>query len=124
MDPVTGPGRPLRALELRHMLTWLIHRHGGLTIRQMLELLASDGFSVLGRPSKTVSDALRWEVARGRVVRQRRGRYGPGRIPRTTAQRIRRRVDRIYAGEATSYWAIMPGPVEGPADEASSILPT
>jgi hypothetical protein len=108
----------LRALELRHLLTWLIHRDGTLTVRGMVTLLESDGFSTLGRPSKAISDALRWEVARGRVRRVGRGRYAAGRIPRTTADRIRRRVERIYAGEATSYWAIMPAAPPVDDDEA------
>ncbi|HEX4867362.1 MAG TPA: hypothetical protein VFV32_07015 [Acidimicrobiales bacterium] len=108
MDLSAGPGRPLRALELRHLLTWHIHQHGTLTVRQLIGLLETDGFSTLGRPSKAVSDALRWEVGRGRIVRMGRGRYAAGRVPRTTAGRIRLRVERIYAGEATSYWAIMP----------------
>jgi hypothetical protein len=115
MHGAPGPGRPLRALELRHLLTWLIHRDGALTVRAMIALLEHDGFSLLGRPSKAISDALRWEVARGRVRRVGRGRYAAGQIPRATAYRIRRRVERIYAGEATSYWAILPAepPVNG-----------
>lgn len=124
MEPPAGPGRLLRALELRHLLTWYIHQHGTLTVRQMDALLQADGFTTLGRASKVISDALRWEVGRGRVVRTGRGRYAAGRIPRATAYRIRRRVERIYAGEATSYWAIpvarppLPdtcGPVDLPA---------
>lgn len=34
--------------------------------------------------SKVVSDALRTELSRGRVVRVRRGVYGRGRVPRST----------------------------------------
>lgn len=117
MDALTCPGRPLRALELRHLLTWHIHQHESLTVRQLIDLLEADGFSTLGRASKVVSDALRWEVARGRVRRVGRGRYAAGRIPRATAYRIRRRVQRIYAGEATSWWAIMPEDPPTPAQE-------
>jgi hypothetical protein len=46
------------------------------------------------RASKTISDALRWEVKRGRVVRLGQGRYGPGTMPRSTAQRIHARAHR------------------------------
>lgn len=108
MEAHAGPGRPLRAIELRHLLTWHIQQHRTLTVRQMIALLEVDGFSTLGRASKVVSDALRWEVARGRVRRVGRGCYAAGHIPRATAYRIRRRVQRIYAAEATSYWAVTP----------------
>lgn len=110
MDHPQATARPLRAIELRHLLTWHLHQHRALTVRQLTSLLGAGGFTTLGRPSKAISDALRWEVARGRVVRVGRGRYAAGHIPRTTLGRVRRRVERIYAGEATSYWAILPTP--------------
>jgi hypothetical protein len=50
-----------------------------------------------GRASKSVSDALRWEIARGRVNRLGRGRYGPGQMPRCTEYRIHRRVLELRA---------------------------
>ncbi len=99
------------------MLTWHLHRQGSLTVRQLASLLERGGFTTLGRPSKAISDALRWEVARGRVLRVGRGRYVAGHIPRTTLGRIRRRVQRIHAGEATSYWAILPTPPAPLPDE-------
>jgi hypothetical protein len=123
MEPPAGPGRALRALELRHLLTWYIHQHGTLTVRQMDALLHADGFTTLARASKVISDALRWEVGRGRVVRTGWGRYTAGQIPRATAYRIRRRVQRIYAGEATSYWAIMVPPPSAPGLRGRLDLP-
>ena len=39
-----------------------------------------------------MSDALRWEIGRGRVRRLRRGKYGPGEMPRSTEQYIHKRV--------------------------------
>jgi hypothetical protein len=39
-----------------------------------------------------VSDALRHEIARGRVFRLKRGRYGPAEMPRATEYRIHQRV--------------------------------
>lgn len=110
MDLPQPTARPLRAIELRHLLTWHLHQHRSLTVRQLVALLEGGGFTTLGRPSKSISDALRWEVARGRVIRVGRGRYVAGHIPRSTLGRIRRRVQRIHAGEATSYWAILPAP--------------
>jgi hypothetical protein len=42
-----------------------------------------------GRASKTVSDALRWEVRRGRVRRVARSTYAIGWIPESTARWMR-----------------------------------
>ena len=55
------------------------------------------GFTAPGRPSKTVSDTLRWEMRRERVRCRGRGddgriRYGPIVPPRSTDYRITRRV--------------------------------
>jgi hypothetical protein len=49
------------------------------------------GFDVAGRPSKVVSDALRYEIAHGRVRRLKRGRYGPVSMPPSTEYRIHQR---------------------------------
>ena len=68
----------LRGIELRYVLTTNLAVHGPAT--------------VVGRASKAVSDALRWEMRRGRVRRLRRGRYGPGQMPRSTEQHIHKRV--------------------------------
>ncbi len=85
-------GRLLRGTELRYMLTRLIQLVGPVTISQLLTQLADWGFTVEGRPSKTVSDALRWEVGRGRVYRCGRGTYREGWVPRGTEYRIIARV--------------------------------
>lgn len=53
------------------------------------------------QPTKTLSDALRWEVRRGRVVRDGRGVYKGGPVPRTTLIYMRRRVASYAAGETT-----------------------
>jgi hypothetical protein len=75
----------------RYVLTELLFDHGPLRVAEILALLHAEGLVVGGRPSKTVSDALRWEVAHGRVVRLGRGLYGPGHLPRSTRAWIRRR---------------------------------
>lgn len=82
----------LRGTELRYALTMYVQVHGPATIPTLLDVLDHWGFAVEGRPSKVVSDALRWEVRYGRVRRLGRGRYGPGPIPRSTAHRIDQRV--------------------------------
>lgn len=81
----------LRGTELRHMVTTNLAVHGKATMFEILELLYYQGFIIPGRPSKTVSDALRWEMRRGRVRRLRRGVYGPGQMPRSTEYYIHKR---------------------------------
>lgn len=54
-------------------------------------------FDISGRASTAISDALRWEIAHGRVRRLRRGLYGPAGIPRSTEDRIRKRAIALRA---------------------------
>ncbi|MFA5710934.1 hypothetical protein [Mycolicibacterium sp.] len=82
----------LRGTALRYVLTDTLTRNGRMTVTELVEELARLGFAVPGRPSKTVSDALRWEVLKGRVYPRGRGRYGPGEMPRSTEYRIGKRV--------------------------------
>ena len=82
----------LRGIELRYALTLYLGQHGPQTVPQLIDALTYQGFAFAGRPSKVISDALRWEVARGRVQLLRRGFYGPGSIPRSTEYRIHQRV--------------------------------
>lgn len=74
---------------LRFVLVDMIRRHGTISVAQLVTELHTVGYPVRGRTSKVVSDALRWEVARGRVVRVRRGIYRFGSAPATTARRIK-----------------------------------
>jgi hypothetical protein len=84
--------RLLRGIELRYALTDYLAVHGPHTVAELIDALTYQGFRVAGRPSKAVSDSLRWEIAHGRVRRTGWGRYGPGPIPRSTAHRIHQRV--------------------------------
>ena len=77
----------LRATELRYVLTRILQLRGPSTIADVIAELHRWGFTVAGRPSKTVSDALRWEIGRGRVFRVGRGRYREGWAPRSTEHR-------------------------------------
>jgi hypothetical protein len=81
----------LRGIELRYVLTMHLFRNGHVSIAELVDALTAHGFDVDGRPSKSVSDALRWEVRRGRVRRFDRGVYGPGSMPRGTEHRIHQR---------------------------------
>ena len=82
----------LNGIELRYVLTMHLAQHGPATIAELIPALNHHGFTVRGRPSKTISDALRWEMEHGRVHRLGRGRYGPAYIPRSTEHRIHQRV--------------------------------
>ncbi|OBF08509.1 hypothetical protein A5730_09545 [Mycobacterium sp. ACS4054] len=82
----------LQGIELRYVLTTHLAHNGRATIGELIEALTRQGFHVSGRPSKVISDALRWEVARDRVRRVGWGKYGPGSIPRSTEYRIHQRV--------------------------------
>ncbi|HZA11230.1 hypothetical protein [Mycobacterium sp.] len=84
--------RRVRGTELRYILTMHLFQHGPATVKDLVETLGFHGFDVAGRPSKSVSDALRWEIGRGRVRRLGRGRYGPAWMPRSTEYRIHKRV--------------------------------
>ena len=73
--------RHLRGIELRYALTMHLAQHGPATVTSLVASLAAHGFDTGGRPSKSVSDALRWEIAHGRR-RLGRGLYGPAGMPR------------------------------------------
>jgi hypothetical protein len=84
--------RRLRGTELRYVLTIYLFDHGRASIAELVAALTAQGFDVGGRASKSISDALRWEMGHGRVCRRGRGVYGPGWMPRSTEYRIHQRV--------------------------------
>ncbi len=85
----------LSGRDLRYVLTSYIEQ-GYRTVKELAHQLADDGYTVWGRASKVISDALRWEVRNGRVVRIRRGVYRVGKIPRSTRHRILTRVRHLF----------------------------
>jgi hypothetical protein len=87
----------VKGVELRYLLTTYLFDHGPATVTELVDALAIQGFVTTGRPSKCVSDALRWEIGLGRVIRYRRRRYRPGEMPRATEHRIARRVEALRA---------------------------
>ena len=95
--PPVDPPPPLvlRGTVLRYVLIYLLRLHSPRTIPELVDGLQKWGFAVEGRPSKTVSDALRWERRRGRVERRGRGRYIAGDVARSTEYRIIRRVEAL-----------------------------
>ena len=111
----------LHGIELRYVLTILLANCGTLTVADLDYELAQMGFVIRGlRSSKSISDALRWEVKAGRVHRRGRGSYGPGIIPRSTEYRIRRRVEALKERAMERQEAIQLSPPVAnafPADE-------
>lgn len=88
-------GRVVTGIELRYLLTTYLFEHGQMTVAELAGALAAQGFTTIGRPSKAISDALRWERGRGRVRKWSRGHYGPGSAPRATEHRIHGRVQAL-----------------------------
>ncbi|MFA4083556.1 hypothetical protein [Mycobacteroides salmoniphilum] len=79
----------VRGIELRYLLTLYVYRFGTTTVSELVNMLDHKGFDTDGRASKAVSDALRWEVRRGRLSHLGRGCYGLGeRLPRGTEHRM------------------------------------
>ena len=91
----------VRGTDLRYLLTWLLCQDGPCGVGELIDRLAIYGIDVEGRPSKTVSDALRWEIRRGRLIRPHRDWYMLGDIPRSTEDRIHKRVLRLRVQAGT-----------------------
>jgi hypothetical protein len=86
----------LTGMNLRYLLTVVLLDAGRpLTTAELVEAVRSSGRDIAGRASKTVSDALRWEIRKGRVVRLGRSVYRCGSMPRSTQWWIRRRVRQL-----------------------------
>lgn len=94
-DAPDGVRRLLRGTELRYAVIRLLQLLGPSTIHEILDALDKWGFAVEGRPSKTVSDALRRERRRDRVRRIGWGVYRAGAMPRSTEHRIITRVTEL-----------------------------
>jgi hypothetical protein len=109
-------GYALRGIELRYALTIYLFQHGPQRLPDLADALDFQGFDIPGG-TKAVSDALRWEIGHGRVVRLERGKYGPLSMPRATEYRIHNRVMdlREEAAQRTSngaeaFWDALFGP--------------
>jgi hypothetical protein len=103
--------RLLRGYELRCVLTLHLFQNGVTTVDDLIDMLDYHGFEVAGRPSKAISDALRYEIEHGRVRRIRRARYGPDEMPRATEYRIHQRAlalreeaARLSADSDKAFW--------------------
>lgn len=83
----------VRGITLRSALVLILRdANRPMPVATLCDALQHRGLRPPGRPSKAVSDALRWEVGRGRVRRVARGQYAVGYVARQTAWRMRRRI--------------------------------
>jgi hypothetical protein len=83
----------VRGLALRSWLAVELHdAPRPMSVAALVDRLGDHGLTVEGRASKTISDALRWEVRRGRVHKLARGIYAAGRLARVTLHRMRQRI--------------------------------
>lgn len=85
-------------LQLRYLLTTLLVEAGHpLSVRELVARCEAEGVVFERRGSKVVSDALRWEIRWGRVMRMKRGVYRASRwmAPRSTQQWIAKRVGQL-----------------------------
>ncbi len=104
----------LRGRPLRYVLSSIIagvrpsalNPGGVVTVAELVTQLRAEGFVFAGRPSKIISDALRWEVRRGRVERLERGVYRWVGAPQSTRSRIQRRVRAV---RRWLEWAVVEG---------------
>ena len=94
MDTFPPFERPtLRGLDLRSaVVVLLLARQRPATLVDLASMLRRDGFDVGPAPTKTIADALRWEVRRGRVARVGRGIYAAGTVAKASKHRMRTRV--------------------------------
>jgi hypothetical protein len=93
----------IAGIVLRSALVLILRERGGpMTVQQLCRSLDAAGFRTKGRASKDISDALRWEVDRGRVRRVARSTYRVGHVARQTAWRMRRRLAEHHAHSADS----------------------
>ena len=84
-----GIGYPLRGRALRFVLVNELLAHSSMTVADMVACLHGYGYDLGGRASKVISDALRWELRRGRVRKTSRGVYRYHQAPVSTTRRIR-----------------------------------
>ena len=83
----------IRGLDLRSLLVLILLRKGRpMVVADLVSAVTASGFALAGRPGKAVSDALRWEMGRGRVRRAGRATYCPGYVAKVTRHRMRSRV--------------------------------
>ncbi len=83
------------ARQLRYLLVAELTGTGrAMTIPELIAALTGHGFVLGSSANKVISDTLRWQVAKGRVRKVRRGVYAAGTMPRSTKAWIKGRARR------------------------------
>ena len=108
----------VRGTDLRYLLTAYLFDCGPATVEELVDALTYHGFRPVGRASKAISDALRWEIAHGRVIRFRRGRYRPAEMPRATRHRILQRVRALH--DEVAELSLRGGQLQGPPGQPAA----
>lgn len=72
--------------ELRYLaVAELVQSGRSMTAKELAAVIQGRGLTIgAAQPNKAVSDALRWEVAKGRVDKPARGVFRAGRMPKST----------------------------------------
>ncbi|MFP5254791.1 MAG: hypothetical protein ACLGI8_02965 [Acidimicrobiia bacterium] len=87
-EPTVLTGR-----RLRYAAAVLLHEaQRTMALDELAAALARRGHSTSGDARKAISDALRWELHRGRAVRVRRGSYRSRGLARSTLRWMRAQV--------------------------------
>lgn len=94
---ITSVATPLTGKTLRWVVCLLLRdNRKEMSISEIVIEVRKAGYEIAAsREGKAISDALRWEVQRGRVVLVRRGVYARGFMQRSTEYSMRERVARI-----------------------------
>lgn len=92
------PVGELRGINLRAWLVLAVADSDRVvTVAELVSGLDTSSYGYVGRASKTISDALRWEVRKGHLRRLGRGRYALGRLSRSARYRMRNRLRAVRA---------------------------
>ncbi len=92
------PAGELRGINLRAWLVLTIADSGrAVTVAELVDGIDVSSYGHAGRASKTISDALRWEVRKGHLRRLERGCYALGRLSRSARYRMRNRLRAVRA---------------------------
>ncbi len=101
-------GRPLRAV-----LLLALHEAGyAMQVSELADFVLDHGLELNGRTGKAISDALRWEIRRGRVHRLGHNLYTVGFVPRSTRQRLFKLAEEHLGRRATRPRPPVVDPVE------------
>jgi hypothetical protein len=92
-------GTVLTGRRLRYAVAVLLHQaQRTMSLGELADGLDAWGCATVGDARKAISDALRWELHRGRAVRAGRGRYRSRGLAGSTLRWMRAQV----AGEITA----------------------